>query len=258
VIRFVGAGPGDPELLTRKGERLLRECGLCVWAGSLVNPSLLELLPKGCEVHDSARLDLEATTALLVSGHERGLETVRLHTGDPSLYGAIGEQIRRLRELGIPSEVVPGVSSFQAAAAALGTELTAPEVSQAVVICRTSGRTPVPLGQSPSDFAGSGATLCIFLSALALDEELSRIASARGADCPAAAVWRASWPEERIVRGTVSSLAGQVRAAGFDRQVMVLVGRALEGGTFESRLYAREFSHGWRKAGGGKETLAGS
>lgn len=246
MIRFVGAGPGDPELLTRKGERLLRECGLCVWAGSLVNPALLELLPEGCEIHDSAALDLDETMALLVDGHERGLSVVRLHTGDPSLFGAIAEQIRRLKEKGIPFEVVPGVSSFQAAAATLGVELTAPEEAQAVVLCRTSGRTPVPVGQEPSDFAASNATLCIFLSALVLPQELARIAAVRGADCPAAAVWRASWPEERRIEATLGTLAAQVEAAGFDRQVMVLVGRALNGQAVPSKLYDPNFSHGWR------------
>lgn len=246
MIHFVGAGPGDPELLTRRAERLLRGCGVCVWAGSLVNPALLDFLPAGCEVHDSARLDLEQTTQLLRDGHARGLEVVRLHTGEPSLFGAIAEQMRILKELGIPYRVTPGVSSFQAAAASLGAELTAPEEAQAVVLCRTSGRTPVPAGQNPSDFAGSNATLCIFLSALVLDEELARIAAVRGEDCPAAAVWRASWPEERHVTGTLGTLAAQVREAGFDRQVMVLVGWALAGASAPSRLYASDFSHGWR------------
>lgn len=246
MIHFVGAGPGDPELLTRKAERLLRSCGMCVWAGSLVNPALLDFLPQGCEVHDSAPLDLPRTMELLQDGHARGLVVVRLHTGEPSIFGAIAEQMRILQTQGIPYEVTPGVSSFQAAAAALGVELTAPEEAQAVVLCRTSGRTPVPVGQNPSDFSASNATLCIFLSALVLEEELARIALVRGDDCPAGAVWRASWPEERRIMATLGTLAAQVKAAGFDRQVMVLVGRALAGASPASRLYASDFSHGWR------------
>lgn len=246
MIHFVGAGPGDPELLTRKAERLLWSCQVCLWAGSLVNPEILKLLDPRCRVVDSSGLDLEATTGLLVRAHEEGLDVVRLHTGDPSLFGAVAEQIRELDARGVPWEVVPGVSSFQAAAAVLGVELTAPEVSQAVVLCRTPGRTPVPSGQKPSDFAASGATLCLFLSASALASELAAIASVRGAGCPAAAVWKASWPDQFVVRATVGTLAERVREAGLDRQIMVVVGEALVGAGARSRLYHPSFSHGWR------------
>jgi len=248
MIRFVGAGPGDPELLTRKAERLLRECRVCVWAGSLVNPALLELLPVGCQIVDSAPLDLEQTTEVLLSAHTRGLDAVRLHTGDPCLFGAIAEQARRLDAASVPWEIVPGVSSFQAAAAALGAELTSPEEAQAVVLCRAPGRTPVPVGQKPSDFAASNATLCLFLSAAALETELAAIAVVRGEACPASAVWRASWPEEIRIRGNLGNLASKVREAGTDRQILVVVGNALAGCGAESRLYATDFVHGWRGA----------
>lgn len=246
MIHFVGAGPGDPELLTCKAVRLLTSCQVCVWAGSLVNPAILELLDARCRVVDSSSLDLETTTDLLAKAHGEHLDVVRLHTGDPSLFGAIGEQIERLDLLGIPWQVVPGVSSFQAAASALGVELTSPEESQAVVLCRAPGRTPVPRGQNPSDFAASNATLCLFLSAGSLGTELARIASTRGDDCPADAVWRASWPEQVVVRGTLGDLARRVREAGLDRQIMVVVGRALRGNHARSKLYDPEFTHGWR------------
>lgn len=246
MIHFVGAGPGDPELLTCKAVRLLTACQVCVWAGSLVNPAILELLDSRCRVVDSSSLDLEATTDLLASAHGERLDVVRLHTGDPSLFGAIGEQIERLEELGIPWEIVPGVSSFQAAASALGVELTSPEEAQAVVLCRAPGRTPVPEGQKPSDFASSNATLCLFLSASALETELSSIARIRGADCPAAAVWRASWPEQVVIRGCLGDLARRVRDADLDRQILVVVGKSLEGPKARSKLYDPEFSHGWR------------
>lgn len=246
MIWFVGAGPGDPELLTRKAERLLGSCAVCVWAGSLVNPELLRFLRPDCEVIDSAPLDLDQTTRVLVEAHGRGLEVVRLHTGDPGIFGAVAEQARRLDAACIPWQIVPGISSFQAAAATLGVELTSPEEAQAVVLCRAPGRTPVPVGQKPSDFAESNATLCLFLSASALSTELAAIAAHRGDDCPAAAVWRASWPEEVRIQGTLGTLAQQVREAKIDRQIMVLVGRALLGQGAESRLYAADFLHGWR------------
>ncbi|HNY30399.1 MAG TPA: precorrin-4 C(11)-methyltransferase [Fibrobacteria bacterium] len=248
MIHFVGAGPGDPELLTCKAERILYSCQVCIWAGSLVNPEILDVLDPRCRVVDSSSLDLEATTHLMVQAHREGLDVVRLHTGDPSLFGAIAEQIRALDQEGIPWEIVPGVSSFQAAAAALGVELTAPEVSQAVVLCRSPGRTPVPEGQKPSDFAASNATLCLFLSASSLESELRDIAKSRGEHGPAAAVWRASWPDQVVVRGTLGNLAAKVREAGFDRQILVVVGEALSGLGGRSRLYDPEFSHGWRSA----------
>lgn len=246
-VYFVGAGPGDPELLTRKAERLLRECRCCIWAGSLVNPALLDLLPPDAERHDSAGLTLDEIVAIIESRHREGVDVVRLHTGEPALFGAIGEQMRRLDRLGIEYEVVPGVSSFQAAAAAIKCELTAPEVSQAVLLTRAPGRTPVPEAHTLEKVAPLGATLCVFLSTDWIEAVVRALQPAYGSDCPAAVVYHASWPDEKVVRGTLATIAAGVRKAGLTKTGMILVGRALGGSISESRLYSAGFSHGCRK-----------
>lgn len=248
MIWFVGAGPGDPDLFTVKAARLLRECQVLVWAGSLVHPSLPDLVPADCARHDSAGMNLREIVDTLADAHARGLRTVRLHTGEPSLWGAIGEQIEALRERGIPVSVVPGISAFQAAAAAIGQELTRPEVAQAVVLCRAPGRTPVPAGQEPEIFARTGATICLYLSSGLLAGAVEKLAEAYGPDCPAALVSRASWPEQEILRGPLREIPERARAAGIDRLAVLLVGPALAGGAPPSRLYAAEFAHGWRDA----------
>ena len=163
-VYFVGAGPGDPELLTVKADRMLRDCRICIYAGSLINPVILDLLPRNCEKHDSATMDLNQIVAVYGDAMERGLYVLRLHSGDPSIYGATREQMNELERLGIDYEVIPGVSSFQAAAATLRTELTAPEISQTIILTRSSGRTPMPEKEELSRLAGTGSTLCIFLS----------------------------------------------------------------------------------------------
>lgn len=248
MIRFVGAGPGDPELLTVRAARLLAECQVLVWAGSLVHPSIAALAPAGCRVHDSASMDLGEIVAVLVDAHERGLRAVRLHTGEPSLWGAIGEQIEELRRRDIPVEVVPGISAFQAAAAALGQELTRPEVAQAVVLARAPGRTPVPAGQEPEVFARTGATMCLYLSSGLLEGTVAKLVPEYGPECPAALVARASWPEQTVLRGNLRDIPAMAREAGIDRLAVLLVGPALAGGAPPSRLYAAEFGHGWRPA----------
>lgn len=248
MIRFVGAGPGDPELLTVRASRLLAECQVLVWAGSLVHPSIAALAPSECVRHDSAAMDLGEIVAVLADAHERGLRTVRLHTGEPALWGAIGEQIEALRRLDIPVEVVPGISAFQAAAAALGQELTRPEVAQAVVLARAPGRTPVPAGQEPEVFARTGATMCLYLSSGLLEGTVAKLVPEYGPGCPAALVSRASWPEQRILRGRLEDIPGLAREAGVDRLAVLLVGPALAGNAPPSRLYAAEFGHGWRPA----------
>jgi len=248
MIRFVGAGPGDPELLTVRAARLLAECEVLVWAGSLVNPAIADLVPPGCVRHDSAGMDLGEIVAVLVQAHSQGKRAVRLHTGEPALWGAIGEQIEELRRRGIPCEVVPGISAFQAAAAAIGQELTRPEVAQAVVLCRAPGRTPVPPGQEPEVFAKTGATMCLYLSSGLLVGAVAELVPHYGADCPAALVSRASWPEQRILRAALSEIPSMAREAGIDRLAILLVGPALAGNAPPSRLYAAEFEHGWRAA----------
>ncbi len=246
TVYFVGAGPGDAELLTVRARRLLEECGCCIYAGSLVSPEVLRLLPEEAQRHDSAELDLDEIIAICREAHEGGAEVVRLHSGDPSIYGAIGEQMRELRRLGIPFEVVPGVSSFQAAAAALQTELTAPEVSQTIILTRTRGRTPMPEHQRLEKLAASRATLCIFLSAQKVGEVAETLAPHYGVDCPAAVVYHASWPDQQVLRGTLGTIAGQAREAGISRSALIMVGPALAEPEASSKLYDSAFSHGFR------------
>ena len=185
-VYFVGAGPGDPELMTVKAARMLASCRCCIYAGSLVSPGVLALLPEGAEKHDSAALTLKEIIVLCRSASERGVDVIRLHSGDPSIYGAIREQMNELDRLGIGYEVVPGVSSFQAAAAALKTELTAPEVAQTIILTRAAGRTPLPPEQELERLAQTHATLCIFLSVDRIHELSQTLARHYGQDCPAA------------------------------------------------------------------------
>lgn len=249
-VYFLGAGPGDPELLTRKADRLLRQAHICVYAGSLVSPGVLNLIPKDAEMHDSANLDLDQITAVYRKAQTRCMDVVRLHSGDSSIYGAIREQMNELDRLRIPYEVVPGVSAFQAAAAALRTELTAPETAQTIILTRTSGRTPMPPEQELDRLAASRATLCIFLSAHKIKEITDTLATHYGAECPAAIVYHASWPDEKIIKGTLADIVGKVESADITKTAMVIVGQALSRVIPASKLYDADFTHGRRK---GKE-----
>lgn len=248
MIHFVGAGPGAPDLITLRGAELLRRAGMIVYAGSLVNPALLEYAPEGCEIHDSASMTLDAVVEKLLEGHGRGATTVRLHTGDPSLYGAIREQMDRLRERDVPFEIVPGVSSFCAAAAAVQAEYTLPGVSQTLIISRMAGRTPVPELEAIRSLASHGASMVLFLSTGMLGKLCAElIAGGYPEETPAALVHKASWPDERVLRGTLSSLPGLAEAEGIVRTALVLVGGFL-GDRYElSKLYDPRFGHGYRK-----------
>jgi precorrin-4/cobalt-precorrin-4 C11-methyltransferase len=248
IVHFVGAGPGDPDLLTVKAARMLKEAQVCIFAGSLVSPGVLALLPEVCQRYDSAALDLADTLALCAQARERGLDVVRLHSGDPCLYGAIREQMEGLDALGIPYDVTPGVSAFQASAAALCAELTVPGKSQTLVLSRTRGRTPMPEHQELPHLAALKATLCLYLSAHKVPEIAAELAPFYGADCPAAVVEKASWPEQRILRGTLADIGAKAEAAGIRATALVLVGEALGRGHAPSRLYASDFSHGFREA----------
>jgi precorrin-4/cobalt-precorrin-4 C11-methyltransferase len=245
-VYFVGSGPGDPELLTIKAERLLKSCKICVYAGSLVNPEILRSLPESCEKHDSAAMDLPQICDVFVDASKRGLDVVRLHSGDPSIYGAIGEQMRELRKLGIDYEVIPGVSSFQASAAALKTELTAPDVSQTIILTRTAGRTPLPPEQELRELARSRSTLCIFLSADKIRSLATDLEPFYGRDCPVGVVFRASWPDQKIMRGTLESIADIMEESGTRKTAMIIVGRALSEELPSSKLYDPSFSHEFR------------
>ena len=245
-VVFLGAGPGDPELLTLKGRRLLDDADLVVYAGSLVNPALLEGIGAVC--HDSAALDLEAIMTLLADGYRRGLRTVRLHTGDPAVYGAIREQMQWLDARAIPYEVVPGVSSVFAAAAALRTEMTVPEVTQTVILTRQAGRTPVPERESLVRLAAAQATMCIFLSVSMMGRVVEDLrAGGYPVDTPIAVVERASWPDERMVRGTLANIAARVADSGIRKTAMIVVGPALSADSrVASKLYDAAFSHEYR------------
>ena len=245
-VVFLGAGPGDPELLTLKGRRLLDTADLVVYAGSLVNPVLLDGIRAAC--HDSAGLDLEAIMTLLADGYQRGLRTVRLHTGDPAMYGAIREQMQWFDARAIAYEVVPGVSSVFAAAAALRTELTVPEVTQTVILTRQAGRTPVPERESLARLAAVQATMCIFLSVALIERVVADLlAGGYPVDTPIAVVERASWPDERIVRGSLADIAARVADSGIRKTAMIVVGPALSADSrIASRLYDAAFSHEYR------------
>ena len=245
-VVFLGAGPGDPELLTLKGRRLLDTADLVVYAGSLVNPVLLDGIRAVC--HDSAALDLEAIMTLLADGYHRGLRTVRLHTGDPAMYGAIREQMQWFDARAIAYEVVPGVSSVFAAAAALRTELTVPEVTQTVILTRQAGRTPVPERESLARLAAVQATMCIFLSVALIERVVADLlAGGYPVDTPIAVVERASWPDERIVRGSLADIAARVADSGIRKTAMIVVGPALSADSrIASRLYDAAFSHEYR------------
>ncbi|MBI5814150.1 MAG: precorrin-4 C(11)-methyltransferase [Nitrospinae bacterium] len=248
-VYFVGGGPGDPKLLTVRAVELLKNCKCCVYAGSLVSPEVLSLLPADAERHDSAGMDLTRIVEVFKRCAQGGIDVVRLHSGDPSIFGAIREQMNELDKLQIGYEVIPGVSSFQAAAAALNLELTAPEVSQTVILARTAGRTPVPDEQDLDALGATRATLCLFLSVQGLKEAARKLAVHYGGDCPAAVVSRASWPDQRIINGTLADIADKTESAGISRTAMVIVGWALSRDIPVSRLYAPEFSHGYRKGG---------
>lgn len=247
-VVFVGAGPGDPDLLTVKARRILEECQICVYAGSLVSPEVVGLVPKDCELHDSASMTLEEIAAVFADGLQRNIDVIRLHTGDPSIYGAIREQMNVLDRLGIEYVVVPGVSSFQAAAAALKTELTVPEISQTIILSRTSGRTPMPEKQELEHLARTESTLCLFLSVHKLDEVATELADYYGEDCPIGVVYRASWPDQQVIEGTLADIAAKVTKAGITKTAMIVVGQALSSDLPVSKLYHRHFSHGYRVA----------
>ena len=249
MVHFVGAGPGAPDLITLRGAALLKQADVIIYAGSLVNPALLELARADCEVHNSAEMTLEQVIGVMKQAEAAGKTTVRLHTGDPCVYGAIREQMDALDELGIPYDDVPGVSSFCGAAAALRAEYTLPGVSQSVIITRLAGRTPVPDAESLSSMASHGASMAVFLSSGMLgrvQEELLK--GAYTEDTPAALVYKATWPEEKTVRCTVGTLAQAGEAHGISKTALVLVGNFLDSPYEKSKLYDPTFTTEFREA----------
>ncbi len=241
TVHFIGAGPGAPDLLTLRGRDLLARCPVCLYAGSIVPRAMLAHCPEGARLVDTAGLTLDAIEAEYVAAFAAGHEVARLHSGDLSIWSAVAEQIRRLRRHNIPYTLTPGVPAFAAAAAALERELTVPEVAQSVVLTRVSGRaSPVPEAESLAAFGATGATLAIHLAIHALDRIVAELTPSHGSECPVAVVVRASWPDQRIVRGTLGSIAGLMAEEPAERTALVLVGRALEADGFrDSALYDR-------------------
>lgn len=255
MVHIVGAGCGAPDLITVRGAELLARADQIIYAGSLVNPELLSRARPGTPCHDSARLALEEVLELIQAGEEKGWDTVRLHTGDPCLYGAIREQMDALEERGIPYDVTPGVSSFCGAAAAIPAEYTLPGVSQSVIITRMAGRTPVPEKEKLCSLAAHGATMVLFLSAGMLEEVQGQLLAggAYREDTPAAIVYKASWPEEAVYRCTVGTLAETAQAHQVQRTALILVGDFLGEDYRRSLLYDPGFSHGFREGKGDKK-----
>ena len=248
-VHIVGAGPGEPELITRKGYRLVQEADVVIYAGSLVNPEILEACKEGCEIHNSASMSLDDVLAVTKASVAEGKTVVRLHTGDPAIYGAIQEQMDALKEMGITYDVTPGVSSFLATAAALRQEYTLPNVTQTVIITRMEGRTPMPEKEKLSMLASHGATMCIFLSVQMIDKVAAELIEG-GYDktTPVAIVVKASWPDQRIIRGTLETIADVVAEEGVIRQAMIVVSRVLDTDYELSKLYDKGFAHMYRDA----------
>jgi len=251
TVHFIGAGPGAPDLITVRGRDLVARCPVCLYAGSLVPKEILDFCPPGARIINTAALSLEEIGAAFQAAHERGEDVARLHSGDLSVWSAMGEQIRLLNRLGIPFTITPGVPSFAAAAAALGCELTLPEVAQSVVLTRTSGRaSSMPEGESLANFARTGAVLAIHLSIHTLAGVVEDLIPHYGADCPAAVVYRASWPDERIYRGALATIAAQVGAQPVVRTALIMVGRTLGATGFRnSALYDGDYQRRFRTPG---------
>lgn len=247
-VHFIGAGPGDPELLTLRGRDLIARCPLVLYAGSLVPPAVVAHAAPGARVIDTAPLTLAEIVAHIEEASARGEDVARVHSGDPSLYGAIAEQMRQLEARGIAYEVVPGVPAYAAAAALLKTELTLPGVSQTVILTRTPGKaSPMPAGESLRTLGAAGATLAIHLSVRNIHLVVADLAPLYGADCPAVVVHRVGWPDQRVVRGTLADIKAKVKAAKITRTALVFVGRVFDRRDFaDSRLYHAEHRHVFR------------
>ena len=248
TVHFIGAGPGAADLITLRGRDLIARCPVCLYAGSIVPKELLAYCPKGARIVDTAPLSLDEIEAEFVAGHAAGKDVARLQSGDLSIYSALAEQLRRLERRGIPYTLTPGVPAFAAAAAAIGCELTVPEVAQSVVLTRVSGRASrMPEGETLAAFAATGATLAIHLAIHALDRVVAELIPFYGADCPVAVVAHASWPEEKIVRGTLGDIGARLLAHPTERTALILVGRALAAEDFrDSALYDANYRRRFR------------
>ncbi|KAB3539056.1 precorrin-4 C(11)-methyltransferase [Alkaliphilus pronyensis] len=247
-IFFIGAGPGDPELITIKGKNRIEEADVIVYAGSLVNPKVLQWAKKDSQIFNSATMDLDEIIEVMEKAVKKGKKVVRVHTGDPSIYGAIREQMDRLEELEIDFEVIPGVSSFLASAALLKKEFTLPDVSQTIICTRLEGRTPVPEGEALEALASHKASMAIFLSVHMIDKVVEKLMQHYNGDTPIAVVQRATWEDQRIVQGTLKDIASKVKKANITKTAQILVGDFLGNSYSLSKLYDKTFSHQYRRA----------
>ena len=245
TVHFIGAGPGAADLITLRGKALSEQADLVLYAGSLVPAEVVAWASNSAEVLDSAPMTLDEIVAAMAAAHDRGGRIARVHSGDPSLYGAIAEQMRRLDALGIPYDITPGVPAFAAAAAALGRELTLPGIAQSVILTRTAMKaSEMPAGEELARFAETGATLAIHLSIRNLARICRELSPHLGADCPVAVVYRATWPDQKILTGTLADIRDKVRQAKITRTALILVGRVLDPHAFDdSRLYAPDHVH---------------
>jgi precorrin-4/cobalt-precorrin-4 C11-methyltransferase len=251
TVHFVGAGPGAPDLLTLRGRDILSRCPVCLYAGSLVHRDILAFCPKGARIADTAPMNLDEIVAEFKAAHRAGQDVARLHSGDLSMWSAVGEQLRKLEALGIPYTLTPGVPAFAAAAASLKRELTLPEVAQSLVLTRTSGRASgMPPRETLANFAASGTTLALHLSLHALDRIVAELTPFYGTDCPVAVIIRASWPDERIIRATLGTLAAEVAADPPERTALIVVGQVLAAEDFrDSALYDANYQRRYRSGG---------
>jgi precorrin-4/cobalt-precorrin-4 C11-methyltransferase len=247
-VYIIGAGPGDPKLITVRGAELVEQCPVVLYTGSLVPQAVIARARPDARVLDSSSMTLEQIIDVLKEAHAADQDVARVHTGDPSIFGSTAEQIRRLIELGIPYEIIPGVSSFTAAAAVLGKELTLPELSQTIIVTRAEGRTLMPEGEKLEDLARHRATLALFLSAGLIRDVVEKLLPSYGPDCPVAVVQKATWPDQKVVRGTLADIGDKVRAERINATAMILVGEVLEAKDFaNSRLYDPTFTHRFRR-----------
>ena len=246
-VYFIGAGPGDPELITVKGKKIIEMSEYCIYAGSLVNPDILKNCSKDTRIYDSASMSLEEIIKIIEEAKEDNKDVARVHTGDPSIYGAIQEQMSELDKRGIDYEVIPGVSSFLAAASALKQELTLPGVSQTVIITRIEGRTPVPEAEGLEILAKSKATLCIFLSVNEIDKVVSILRPVYGTNCPVAIVYKASWKDEKVIISNLSDVADEITRNDIKKTAIIVVGEVLSKNFEYSKLYNKHFNHSYRR-----------
>lgn len=246
-VYFIGAGPGDPELITIKGTRAIEKAGIVIYAGSLVNPEILRYAKPEAEIFNSASMDLVEVLEVMERGVREGKIIARVHTGDPAIYGAIQEQMDALTERGITFEVIPGVSSFLGVAAALQQEYTLPDVTQTVILTRMEGRTPVPEKEKLAELAKHSATMCIFLSVHAIADVVAELCQGYAGDTPVAVVQKATWPDQKIIRGTLADIAGKVQAADIGKTAMIVISNVFRGQYEKSKLYDPGFTHGYRE-----------